>query len=155
MADKPDITPELCRQLLRYEPETGKLFWKARPASFFAHSFNRWGGIKTAETNALIWNRKYAGKEAFTANSRGYRTGRMFDWQYFAHRVIWAIVYGEWPVVGMDIDHINGDKSDNRIANLRCVSHQENGQNAKRPNNNTSGRIGVSYNRRLYTLQTR
>lgn len=148
MATRADITPELCRQLLRYEPETGKLFWRERSAEFFNPTIGRWGAVKSADSIALGWNNKYAGAEAFTANSRGYRTGRILDLQFFAHRVIWAMVHDEWPAEGMDVDHINGNPADNRIANLRCVSHQDNGRNVKRPANNTSGRIGVSQDKR-------
>ncbi len=50
---------------------------------------------------------------------------------------------------GMEIDHINGDKLDNRRANLRSCTHQQNGFNQKRRETNTSGYIGVSFAPRL------
>ena len=50
---------------------------------------------------------------------------------------------------GMEIDHINGDKLDNRHANLRACTHQQNGFNQKRRHTNTSGYIGVSFSPRL------
>ena len=144
MATRADITPELCRQLLRYEPETGKLFWKARSAQAFKPCRNRWGGITSAETNALAWNKKYAGTEAFTCVSQnGYLTGRIMDVGFLAHRVCWAIHYGEWP--NDCLDHIDGNKRNNRIGNLRDADHQINGANTKKPADNTSGIIGISW----------
>ena len=58
-----------------------------------------------------------------------------------AHRVAWAIYYGVWPT-GM-IDHINGDGLDNRICNLRDVTHKENARNSRRKATNKSGCSGV------------
>lgn len=129
MAKRADITPELCRQLLRYDPETGKLFWKARPTSLF-----------TDERTGRAWNTRFADKEAFTAISRGYHIGAIHYVMVKAHRVAWAIHYGEWPDV---IDHINGNPSDNRITNLRNVSQTENMRNLSQRTDNTSGASGV------------
>lgn len=129
MADRADITPELCRQLLRYEPETGKLFWRERPTEFFID-----------ERSWKIWNTKNAGKEALTASSRGYRVGMVRGFMMKAHRVAWAIHYGIWPEV---IDHINGNPADNRIVNLRSVTQQGNLCNQRRRSDNTSSRTGV------------
>jgi hypothetical protein len=64
----------------------------------------------------------------------------------YAHRAAWRIVYGEWPSSG--IDHINGDKSDNRITNLRLATQAENMQNLRKPGRrNKSGFLGVSWDR--------
>jgi hypothetical protein len=62
---------------------------------------------------------------------------------YMAHRLAWFYVYGKWPVE--EIDHINGDSSDNRICNLREADHQQNMSNISKPKTNKSGRIGVSW----------
>lgn len=140
MAARADITPELCRQLLDYDPETGKLFWKARPRELF-------------ESDRIFrsWNTKWAGKEGFAtvreSGRSGYKCyiGGIFDKSHKAHRVAWAIYYGEWPE---HIDHINGDTLDNRICNLRSVSHRENMMNASLPSDNKSGRIGVCFNKK-------
>lgn len=132
-----ELSPELLRTLLRYEPETGKLFWLRRDVSLF-----RQGKIP-AEQACRIWNTRYAEKEAFTANSRGYRVGGIFGRTYEAHRVIWVIVNGEWPTDKSD--HENGVRNDNRIVNLRDVTTQENGKNSKLPISNTSGVIGVGW----------
>lgn len=139
MANKPLPTPEELRQLLHYEPDTGKLFWKERPISLFKQDIDAPGRQRTAQK---IWNTRYAGKEAFTAKSRGYHYGALFNRCVFAHRVIWAIHTGQWPEE--DVDHINGNPADNRITNLRALSHRENLRNRAAPRNNTSGIVGVS-----------
>ena len=126
-------SPELLRKLLRYEPETGKLFWLPRPAKMFSdqRSFN-------------AWNARYADKEALTAlDGQGYNTGSIYGKKYNAHRVIWAMAHNAWPVG--DIDHINGMRTDNRLINLRNVSRSMNRRNAKMQSNNTSGHNGVSW----------
>jgi hypothetical protein len=61
---------------------------------------------------------------------------------YYLHRVIWLLVHGEWPET---VDHIDGDRSNNRLANLRSVSHLENMKNCRRSVRNTSGITGVSF----------
>jgi hypothetical protein len=89
------------------------------------------------------WNTKYADKEAFTCNSYGYFWGRINAKLYAAHRVCWAIHFGEWPK--MDIDHVNGNRGDNRITNLRDVSRGENMRNKRVCPRNKSGLFGVSW----------
>jgi hypothetical protein len=141
MADKPNITPELCRQLLRYEPETGKLFWKPRPREMF-----------DSDRIFRSWNTKWAGAEAFVTIRKSGKsdyqslTSSIFNKPHKAHRVAWAIHYGKWPE--HEIDHINGDTLDNRICNLRSVSRRENMMNASLPSDNKSGRIGVCFNKK-------
>lgn len=141
MADKILPTPEQLRELLRYNPDTGKLFWKARPIEMFG------GSSYPAERLAKTWNTKYADKPAFTAvKEGGYFVGRVFKTNYLAHRVIWALHYGEWPSKG--IDHKNGNTADNRIENLRLASQSENNMNAKRRSDNKSGIKGVFWSER-------
>lgn len=127
-------SPELLRQLLEYDPETGALSWKPRPVSMF----------KTSRA-AKAWNARFAGKPAFTAGSHGYRAGTILGLSCLGHRVARAIHFGEWPGSGADIDHINGRRDDNRIANLRVVSRAENLRNQRRRANNASGVMGVSW----------
>lgn len=76
--------------------------------------------------------------------SKGYRNIGMNYRIYRAHRLMWFFVYGEWPG---GIDHINGDKLDNRISNLRKASHRQNQCNRSRQSNNTSGFKGVSFHK--------
>lgn len=131
------IEPTILRELLKYGSDTGKLYWKERNSFLFI------GG----EGICNRWNSRYAGKEAFTSTHRhGYRYGRIFDKAYLAHRVIWTIVHGKWPED--TIDHINGVPDDNRLDNLRAVSHQENCKNRKQRRDNTSGTTGVYWDKR-------
>lgn len=126
MPDETSISADYLRQRLRYEPETGKLYW-----------------LRFAKQRAN-WNSMWAGKEAFTAvRNTGYFHGRLDNVAHQAHRVAWALHHGVWPTG--TIDHINGDPRDNRIENLRDVSHQENHRNQRVRKNNTSGAMGVSW----------
>ena len=114
-------SPEIMRKLLRYEPETGRLFWLPRSADMFA-------------TNRAhrAWNTKYSFREAFiSTESGGYKQGKIYNKIYQSHRVIWAMEHNEWPEG--HIDHINGNREDNKIDNLRVVSPCENSRN-RRPN---------------------
>lgn len=131
-------SPEMLRKLLRCEPETGKLFWRERSVDLFTD------GKQSANHNCAAWNAKFAGKEAFTSvGSHGYYQGAIFNSPHLIHRVIWAMVNGEWP--SDQVDHINGDKLDNRPENLRDVTSQENLRNQKMYCNNTSGHTGVRW----------
>jgi hypothetical protein len=116
------ITKELVQQLFFYEEETGKLFWKIKPS----------GPVNK-------------GDEAGRITSNGYRQIRIFNSAYVAHRIVWLYINGNWPK--NYIDHINGDRLDNRISNLREVTKQENNQNLlKAQKNNKSNFLGVSWN---------
>ena len=67
----------------------------------------------------------------------------VFNKKYYAHRLAWLYVHGEFPKNGMD--HINGLRNDNRIINLRAVSDKENSRNLSLRKDNVSGHIGVSW----------
>lgn len=142
-----EITPAILRQLLRYEPETGKLFWLPRDVSCFSG--------KTPARQAFLaelWNQRYAGQEALGAvHHSGKKHGHVLGRMLSAHRVVWAIVHGEWP--SDLIDHINGDPGDNRISNLRCVTASGNMSNQKLHHNNVSGFHGVTWHKRLKRWQ--
>lgn len=128
-------TPEALRQLLTYDPCSGRFVWLPRQPDLFA-------GGKRPEVQCRIWNIIYANKEAFVGSDKmGYKVGRILDRNIKAHRVAWAYVHGEWPKG--DIDHINGNPADNRITNLRVVSHAENMRNMKMPVTNKSGEVGI------------
>lgn len=119
--DLPSI--EYLRQRLRYEPDTGKVVWcwhEALPPK---------------------WNGKWAGREAGTRRPDGYINIVLDRKAHRAHRVAWALCHGVWPAG--DIDHINHDRADNRISNLRLVSRRENCRNSSRSFRNTSGATGV------------
>lgn len=126
------LDPELLRQLIRYDAETGALTWLRRDRRHF-----------TTDRNCNAWNTRYAGKPALAAdNGVGYKIGSIFERHFLAHRVGWAIVHGEWPDV---IDHINGDPADNRLCNLRSVDWGGNCRNQRRNQRNTSGVVGVGW----------
>lgn len=136
-------SPRVLRRLLAYNPGTGELRWNERPAWMFRrHS----GNGRTRSRSAKAWNNKLAGKEALASISNGYKQGRVFDRHLSAHRAIWAIKTGAYPT--NHIDHINGNRSDNRWANLRQVTPAENQKNMKLPKDNRSGVIGVSWAKR-------
>ena len=138
-----ELTAEIVRELLYYNPNTGKLFWKERSLKYFK-----------SERFARRWNTRYAGKEAFITKEKDYsskhgrirrKVGSIFDKNYYAHRIIWLHYYGCWPKD--QIDHINHDTTDNRIINLREVSQLENQKNRSHQKNSTTGYTGVSWHK--------
>lgn len=72
----------------------------------------------------------YLFKPAGCVSKRGYIQVRKGRDKFMAHRIIWAIHYGAWPSVGLD--HINGNKLDNRIENLRETTQFQNSKNASK-----------------------
>ena len=79
-----------------------------------------------------------------------YQQVQVDGWHGRIHRVVWAMHYGKWPE--FEIDHINGVKSDNRIANLRDVQKDTNQQNQTRAHKRSStGVLGVSAHRKGFT----
>jgi hypothetical protein len=109
--------------LVAYNPATGILIWRPR-------------GTKPSPFNS-----QFAHQEAGYTDTRGYTCVVIKGVHYLAHRVAYAIAYGEWPTG--DIDHINGIRNDNRLENLRCVDHRENCKNRRISKNNTSGFSGI------------
>jgi hypothetical protein len=123
-------------EVLEYDPSTGLLTWKPRSISLFND------GKQSAYHNQAIWNGRFAGKPALScADARGYLTGNLFGRAVKAHRIAWEIFYSHPP--RGEIDHINGNRQDNRISNLRDVSHAENGKNLRLKANNTTGITGI------------
>lgn len=112
------ISVESIRGRLRYDPETGEIFRRMRGGGE-----KRIGGLRPT----------------------GYRALQIDGVMVYEHRLAWALSYGEWP--SDDIDHINGDRSDNRLSNLRLATRSQNNINAGPPKDNTSGFRGVSANR--------
>jgi hypothetical protein len=83
-----------------------------------------------------------SGKRTGSVAAKGYRLLHINNKYYMEHRIAWVVVYGVIPL-GMTIDHINGDKGDNRIANLRLATDSENSCYRPKKSNNTSGCKGV------------
>lgn len=127
------LTADVLRSLLDYDPATGAMRWKPRARDRFAsdHAFR-------------VWNAAFAGKPAFTALcANGYRSGAVFGKTYRGHRIAMALHIGRMLEHGEFVDHINGDRGDNRACNMRLVSREQNMRNSKRPTHNTSGVVGV------------
>jgi hypothetical protein len=141
-----ELTAEIARELLTYNPDTGKLFWKERSAKYFKNP-----------THRKSFNNQWAGKEALTAITRrksgqiARLRGGFLGKKYCTHRIVWLIYYGEWPK--NHIDHINQDPTDNRIKNLRDVTQAENNKNKTLQNNSKTGYSGVSFYKRYRKYQ--
>jgi hypothetical protein len=118
---------ETLREWLHYDPTTGHITWLRKNS-----------------------NRAVVGSIAGHVDQRGYRRVSIETRKLLAHRVAWAIHYGADPGE-MEIDHRDGNKSNNRIDNLRLATKPNNGHNARTRSDNTSGVKGVSLDRRRGT----
>lgn len=113
------ITQDRLKELMHYDPETGVFTRKVQTCS-----------------------RVKVGMQAGTKDRHGHFLCLVDGKRYSLHRLAWLYVTGSMP--NGEIDHISGDKSDNRFSNLRDVSHFENMQNVVRPSsNNKTGFLGV------------
>lgn len=131
--NKRQLDADACRKLLSYDPETGQLRWRERSLDQFNGNRNTWS----------VWNSQRAGNVAGSlCGPNGRKQVSISGKTYQASRIAWLIKTGDWPK--RNIDHINGDPSDNRWENLRDVSQSENAKNAKVGTRNKSGVLGVS-----------
>ena len=116
---KTSTTSERLKAIIKYNPETGVFKWiqngPGRPKSLIAGC----------------------------VNPKGYRQIMVDKIRYQAHRIAWLITYDVWPEA--DIDHINGNRDDNRLCNLRQATRGQNVCNAPVRSDNTSGTKGVSW----------
>lgn len=116
------------RELLAYDPVTGIFSWRRPPRR----------GVAAGPTGCK-------GKAGYIE----------IGWRYekhYAHRLAWLHVYGVWPIG--EIDHINGVRDDNRLANLRDVARDVNNQNKRKPaTTNKTGFLGVHPKRKRFTSQ--
>ena len=88
------------------------------------------------------WNTRYAGKETGSVGTNGHGVVVVDARHYMTHRLIWAMTNGPIPL-GMEVDHINGKRNDNRIHNLRLATQAQQSLNKGMSKRNTSGHSGV------------
>mgnify|MGYP000865143873 FL=1 len=117
-----ELTAEYLRSILHYDPETGIFTWKVRAA-----------------------NQVKAGNIAGCQNGHGYLQIKVQSRIHKAHRLAWLHFHGVWPED--QLDHINRNRSDNRIENLREATCKQNLQNAGKYSHNTSGHPGVYWHK--------
>ena len=113
-----EITKELLHELLDYNPNTGYLIWKV----------HRGGTARK-------------GTRAGALDHEGYRLVSLYNKTYKAHRLIWLYVTGNWPE-GV-IDHLDHDKDNNKLDNLRDCSHSHNSHNTSSKGKGKSKYLGV------------
>jgi hypothetical protein len=135
---------EVLDQLLKYDPETGKFLWRLRPVTMFTIGRST-KKPRSAEHACNQWNSRWAGKPAMTKSHDGYWYGRIFYQQVLAHRVAHKIMTGQDPI---EIDHIDGDRGNNKWSNLRDGTRSDNLRNIALKRNNTSGHHGVTFSKR-------
>jgi hypothetical protein len=122
------MTLEKCKRLFSYDPLTG----------VFTHRARRQG----VKHGARAGRPKDGGYRSI--EMKGIKKGRIV--RIREHRLAWAFVHGDWPE--MALDHINGVKDDNRIANLRLATTAQNNMNRRKGKNNKSGFIGVYWDKK-------
>lgn len=135
MVVKEDIFKEL-KEVLHYDPDTGIITWK----------INRYKGFKNS---ALVGTK---GEVAGCLTKNGYREIRYKNRRYYEHRIAFFFINNYLPDF---IDHVDRDKSNNKINNLRECNKSQNEQNKEVRSNNTSGYRGVSYKKRNFKFASR
>jgi hypothetical protein len=118
-----EITLEILTDLLEYDKNTGNLFQKKKRPKI------------------------QVGNLAGVVTPKGYRYIQLLGKKYASHRLVWFIEYGKFP--DLFIDHIDGNKLNNHISNLREVSNKQNTENRGAQKNNKLGRKGVYFNKKL------
>jgi|SRR5580692_11264609 hypothetical protein len=116
------LTQKRLRELLDYDPETGVFKWR------ISYGYKRSGAI------------------AGCFNFQGYWRISVDGQRYQAHRLVWLYVHGKFP--DKELDHVSGQRSDNRLINLREATRAENCRNRKIGIDNKSGFKGVSWHKK-------
>lgn len=126
------LTQDIAKEFMHYDPLTGVFLWK--PRKYIDGQDKRF---------VDRFNKHNAGKVAGSLSDIGYLISKLDGKLVKLHRVAWLYVHGYMPDF---IDHINGNRSDNRIENLREASKQVNGMNQGMRLDNKSGCSGVYWN---------
>lgn len=113
-----------------YCETSGALTWKRRPRSHFS-----------SERSCNAWNARFPGQRADQSDGRGYFQVKVSGVKHLSHRVVFAMAHGWAPDF---IDHIDGERQNNTLENLRPATKQQNARNANKKSTNTSGYKGVS-----------
>lgn len=123
------LTHQRLLEVLRYEPTEGRFYW-----------LKKGRGVRSS--------RNY---QAGSFDAHGYGQINIDGKVLKEHRLVWFYVHGEWPPG--QIDHINHERRDNRIDNLRLVDNCENHKNRPMQKNNTTGHVGVSIHRGAFVAK--
>lgn len=137
---KPLPTRTYLRECFEYDPMSGVATWLERPIEHF----------ETCRARAT-WNSNRAWGKVGSKNNNGYYSTFINNEPYLLHRLIWKWWYGTEPLI---IDHIDRDKTNNRIVNLRSVTRHQNCHNRNMNNNNTSGYAGIDHIRGRWRART-
>lgn len=133
-----ELTREIVRELLHYDPSTGVFTWKARGREWFR-----------GERECKSWNNRYAGARAGTV--RKYPTGyqkcevKLLGKDHRAHRLAWLYMTDE--PMPEQLDHRDRDATNNAWSNIRASSSMENNRNLSMRKDNSSGVTGVTWNK--------
>lgn len=122
------------------DAERGALIWKERPRSHFRDNLSH-----------IATNTRRAGRPAGSKQRAGYLSVSFSPNRMQVHRIVWAMHTGVWPAA--EIDHVNGDKADNRICNLREATRSQNVANQGAYSSNKVGLKGVSPHGLRYRAQ--
>ena len=120
------LTRELLNERYWYDESLGELRYKVRSSPLSRVAINGVAGTINRST--------------------GYRVACVNGKQHKVHRLIWIMLVGEIPD-GCQIDHIDGNRANNHISNLRLATRMENQRNSKKRCDNTSGTKGVSFHK--------
>jgi hypothetical protein len=118
------LNQEELKAAFRYDAQTGALFHRPR------------SDVRPC------WNARYAGKPAGYIGTKGYPTVAFRGGYYRIHRIVWAMEVGPIPD-GMQVDHVDGDRTNNRLSNLRLATPHQNRCNQKMRSDNGIGLKGV------------
>ena len=124
------LSQEKLKSIFEYDPVTGVMRWKESRSNMIKNSI------------------------AGSIHSSGYKVVTIESGSYKMHRIIWIMLFDNIPN-GFYIDHINGNKIDNRLENLRLATNSQNQQNRPAPKNSSSGYRGVTWHKQMQQWMAR